>query len=74
MILIKATQDKEDVMSRGELLTEKGKYNEELAKADVPLAGDGLHPCSQGARVKSSRDKRLVIDGPFAETKEYAFG
>jgi hypothetical protein len=74
MILIKATKDKEGLMSNGELLTEKGKYNEELAKAGVPLAGEGLHPSSQGARVKSSGNKRLVIDGPFAETKEYAFG
>jgi hypothetical protein len=74
MILIKATNDKAGVMPSEELLTEKVKYNEELAKAGVLLAGEGLHPSSQVARVKSSRNKRLVIDGPFAETKEYAFG
>jgi hypothetical protein len=75
MILIKANNETEaGVMPSEELLTEKGKYNEELAKAGVLLAGEGLHPSSQGARVKCSGDKRLVIDGPFAETKEYAVG
>jgi hypothetical protein len=75
MILIKANNETEaGVMPSEELLIEKGKYNEELAKAGVLLAGEGLHPSSQGARVKCSGDKRLVIDGPFAETKEYAVG
>jgi hypothetical protein len=75
MILIKANKDKDaGVMPSEELLTEKVKYNEELTKAGVPLAGEGFHPSSQGARVKSSGDKRLVIDGPFAETKEHAVG
>jgi hypothetical protein len=75
MILIKAIKDKDaGVMPSEESLTEKVKYNEELAKAGVLLAGEGFHPSSQGARVKFLGDKRLVIDGPFAETKEYAFG
>jgi hypothetical protein len=75
MILIKANKDTEaGVMPSEELLTEMGKYNEELAKAGVLLAGEGLHPSSKGARVKFSGDKRLVIDGPFIETKELIAG
>jgi hypothetical protein len=75
MILIKANKDTEaGVMPSEELLTEMGKYNEELAKAGVLLAGEGLHPSSKGARVKFSGDKRLVVDGPFIETKELIAG
>ena len=71
MILIKATKDSEGgVMPSEQLLTEMGKFNEELVKAGVMLAGEGLHPTSKGARVKFSGGKRTVIDGPFAETKE----
>jgi hypothetical protein len=75
MILIKATQDSEaGVMPSQQLLTEMGKFNEELVKAGVMLAGEGLHPSSKGARVKFSGNKRTVIDGPFAETKELIAG
>jgi hypothetical protein len=75
MILVKATKDSEaGVMPSEELLTEMGKYNEELAKAGVMLAGEGLHPSSEGARVKFSGDKRTVLDGPFTETKELIAG
>ena len=75
MILIKATEDSEaGVMPSRQLLTEMGKFNEELVKAGVMLAGEGLHPTSRGARVRFSGDKRTVIDGPFAETKELLAG
>jgi len=75
MILIKATKDSEaGVMPSQQLLTEMGKFNEELVKAGVMLAGEGLHPTSKGARVKFSGSKRTVIDGPFAETKELIAG
>jgi hypothetical protein len=75
MLLVKATKDSEaGVMPSTELLTEMGKYNEELVKAGVMLAGEGLHPSSKGARVRFSGDKRTVIDGPFAETKELVAG
>jgi hypothetical protein len=75
MILIKATKDSEaGVMPSVRLLTEMGKFNEELVKAGVMLAGEGLHPTSKGARVKFSGGKRTVIDGPFAETKELLAG
>ncbi len=75
MILIKADKDSEaGVLPSEELLTEMGKYNEELVKAGVMLAGEGLHPSSKGARVKFSGDKRIVTDGPFAETKELIAG
>lgn len=75
MILIKATKDSEaGVMPSEQLLTEMGKFNEELVKAGVMLAGDGLHPSAKGARVRFSGDKRTVIDGPFAETKELIAG
>ena len=75
MILIKANQDSEaGVMPSEELLTAMGKYNEELVKAGVLLAGEGLHPSSNGARVRFSGDQRTVIDGPFAETKELIAG
>jgi hypothetical protein len=75
MILIKATKDSEaGVMPSQQLLTEMGKFNEELVKAGVMLAGEGLQPTSKGARVKFSGSKRTVIDGPFAETKELLAG
>ncbi|TMB71244.1 MAG: YciI family protein [Deltaproteobacteria bacterium] len=75
MILVKATKDSEaGVMPSEQLLTEMGKFNEELVKAGVMLAGEGLHPSSKGARVRFSGGKRTVIDGPFAETKELIAG
>lgn len=75
MVLVKATKDSESgVMPSRELLTEMGKFNEELVKAGVMLAGEGLHPSSKGARVRFSGTKRTVIDGPFAETKELVAG
>ena len=75
MILIKASKDSEaGVMPSEQLLTEMGKFNEELVKAGVMLAGEGLHPSSKGARVRFSGAKRTVIDGPFAETKELLAG
>jgi len=75
MILIKANKDSEaGVMPSEQLLTEMGKFNEELVKAGVMLAGEGLHPTSKGARVRFSGGKRTVIDGPFAETKELLAG
>lgn len=75
MILVKATKDSEaGVMPDEKLLTAMMKYNEELVKAGVLVAGEGLHPSSKGARVKFSGDKRSVVDGPFAETKELIAG
>ncbi len=75
MILVKANKDSEaGVLPSEELLTEMGKYNEELAKAGVLLAAEGLHPSSKGARVKFSGGKRTVIDGPFTEAKELIAG
>ncbi|MDP9656217.1 UNVERIFIED_ORG: hypothetical protein J2W87_004162 [Pseudomonas putida] len=75
IIIIKASQDSEaGVMPSQELLTAMGNYNEELVKAGIMLAGEGLHPSSKGARVKFSGDKRTVIDGPFIETKELIAG
>ena len=75
MVIVKATKDSEaGVMPSELLLTEMGKFNEELVKAGVMLAGDGLHPSSKGARVKFSGNTRTVIDGPFAETKELIAG
>ncbi len=75
MLMIKANKDTEaGVMPSPELLTEMGKFNEEMIKAGVLLAGEGLHPSSRGARVKFSGKKRTVIDGPFAETKELVAG
>ncbi len=75
MIIVKATKDSEaGVMPSEQLLTEMGKFNEELVKAGVMLAGEGLHPSSKGARVRFSGAKRTVIDGPFAETKELIAG
>jgi hypothetical protein len=75
MILIKAGKDTEaGVMPSEELLTEMGRFNEELVKAGVMLAGEGLHPSSRGARVRFSGAQRTVVDGPFAETKELICG
>ena len=75
MVMVKATKDSEKgVMPSERLLTEMGKYNEELVKAGVMLAGEGLQPSSKGARVRFSGEKRTVIDGPFAETKELIAG
>jgi len=75
MVMVKATKDSEaGVLPDEKLLTDMQKYNEELVKAGVMLAGEGLHPSSKGARVRFSGDKRTVIDGPFAETKELVAG
>jgi hypothetical protein len=75
MLIVKATPESEaGVMPSQELLEAMGKYNEELVKAGIMLAGEGLHPSSKGARVRFSGSKRTVIDGPFAETKELIAG
>ena len=75
MVMVKATKDSEaGVMPSEQLLTEMGKYNEELVKAGIMLAGEGLHPSSKGARVRFSGTKRTVLDGPFSETKELVAG
>jgi hypothetical protein len=75
MIIVKATKDSEaGIMPEKKLLTEMGKYNEELVRAGVMLAGEGLHPSSRGARVRFSGTQRTVVDGPFAETKELIAG
>ena len=75
MVLVKANRESEaGVMPSEELLTEMGKFNEALVNAGVMLAGEGLHPSSKGVRVKFSGDKRIVTDGPFAETKELLAG
>jgi hypothetical protein len=75
MVLVKADKNSEaGVLPDEKLLAEMGKYNTELAKAGVLLAGEGLHPSSKGARVKFSGEKRIVTDGPFPETKELIAG
>ena len=75
MVIVKASRDSEaGKMPSKELLEAMGKYNEELAKAGILLAGEGLQPSSKGARVKFSGEKRIVTDGPFAETKELVAG
>jgi hypothetical protein len=75
MILLKADENTEaGVMPSEELLAEMGKYNEEMVKAGVLLAGEGLQPSSKGARVRFSGAKRTVVDGPFAEAKELIAG
>jgi hypothetical protein len=75
MVIVKATEDSENgVMPSEQLLTDMMAYNEELVKAGIMLAGDGLQPSSKGKRVLFSGDKRTVIDGPFAETKELIAG
>lgn len=75
MVFVKANKDSEaGVMPTRELLEEMGKFNEQLVKAGVILAGEGLHPSSKGKRVRFSDDKKTVIDGPFSETKELVAG
>lgn len=75
MVIIKADADSEaGVMPSEQLLTEMGRYNEELVKAGVMLAGEGLHPSAKGARVRFNGSARTVIDGPFAETRELIAG
>ncbi|NJR61984.1 MAG: YciI family protein [Cyanobacteria bacterium CRU_2_1] len=75
MVMIKATQDSEaGVMPSEQLLTEMGQYNEDLVKAGILLAGEGLHPSSKGVRVRFSGTNRSVTDGPFTETKELIAG
>lgn len=75
MVIIKATKESEvGIMPSQQLLADMMKFNEELAKAGILLAGEGLHPSSKGARVRFSGKDRTVIDGPFVETKELAAG
>ena len=75
MVMVKATEESEaGVMPSEQLLSDMMKFNEELVNAGVMLSGDGLHPSSKGKRVGFSEDKRTVIDGPFAETKELVAG
>ena len=75
MVIVKATNDSEaGALPDKKLLTEMGQFNEELVKAGVMLAGEGLHPSSKGVRVRFSGDKRTVIEGPFTETKELIAG
>jgi hypothetical protein len=75
MVIVKASKESEaGVMPNQTLLAEMGKFNEELVKAGVLLAGEGLHPTSKGKRVKFSGAKRTVVDGPFTETKELIAG
>ena len=75
LVMVKATSDSEaGVMPSEQLLSEMGKFNEELVKAGIMLAAEGLHPSSNGSRVRFSGAKRTVIDGPFAETKELVAG
>jgi hypothetical protein len=75
MVMVKANKESEaGVMPDEKLLAAMGKYNEELVKAGVMLAGEGLHPSSKGARVRFSGNQRTVIDGPFSETKELVAG
>ena len=75
MVMVKATQESEaGQMPSTELLTAMGNFNEELVKAGVMLAGEGLHPSSKGKRVRFSGKQRTVVDGPFAETKELVAG
>jgi len=75
MVLVKASKDSEaGVLPTEKQLAEMGKFNEELVKAGVLVAGEGLHPSSKGARVRFSGTKRTVVDGPFAETKELIAG
>src|SRR3712207_4835389 len=75
MVIVKANKDSEaGVMPSEQMLAEMGKYNEDLVKAGVMLAGEGLHPTSKGARVRFEGSKRSVIDGPFAESKELIAG
>lgn len=75
MVMIKANEDSEaGVMPSEELLAQMGAFNEELVKAGIMVAGEGLHPSSKGVRVSFSGDRRSIVDGPFAETKELVAG
>ncbi|WP_024869880.1 YciI family protein [Pseudoxanthomonas suwonensis] len=75
MVMVKATPSSEaGVMPSEQLLADMGRYNEELVKAGVMLAGEGLHPSSKGVRVRFSGTQRSVVDGPFTETKELVAG
>jgi hypothetical protein len=75
MVIVKANPESEaGVLPSKEILTVMGKYNEELAKAGIILAGEGLHPSSKGVRIKFSGANRTIIDGPFTETKELIAG
>jgi hypothetical protein len=75
LVFVKASEESErGVMPSTELLAEMGKYNEELVKAGIMLAGEGLHPSSKGKRIRFDGGKKTVIDGPFAETKELVAG
>jgi hypothetical protein len=75
MVIVKATRESEaGIMPNEKLLAEMGKFNEELVKAGVMLAGEGLHPSSRGKRVRFAGGKKTVLDGPFAETKELIAG
>ena len=75
MVIVKATKNSEaGVMPNERLLSEMGAFNEELVKAGIMLAGEGLHPSSRGKRVRFSGGKKAVVDGPFAETKELVAG
>ncbi|CAG0930024.1 hypothetical protein TFLX_01553 [Thermoflexales bacterium] len=75
VVLIKADKDSEaGILPSEQLLTEMGKYNEELVKAGIMLAGEGLHPSSKGKRIRFSQGKTTVIDGPFTEAKELIAG
>jgi hypothetical protein len=75
MVIVKASKDSEaGVMPKQKLLADMGKFNEELVKAGVMLAGDGLQPSSKGKRVRFTGERRVVIDGPFTETKELIAG
>ncbi|HSP13383.1 MAG TPA: YciI family protein [Thermoanaerobaculia bacterium] len=75
MVIVKANKDSEaGVMPSEEILAEMGKFNEQLVKAGVMLAGEGLHPSSKGVRIRFEGKKKTVVDGPFAETKELIAG
>jgi hypothetical protein len=75
MVIVKANEESEaGVMPNEQILTDMGKYNEELVKAGIMLEGEGLRPSSQGKRIKFSGSQRLVTDGPFAETRELIAG
>jgi hypothetical protein len=75
MVMVKATKNSEaGVMPSEKLLADMGKFNEELVKAGIMVAGEGLHPSAKGKRVRFSAGKRTVVDGPFTETKELVAG
>src|SRR5882672_1052269 len=75
MVIVKATKNSEaGVMPSEQLLADMGKYNEELVKAGIMLAGEGLHPSSKGKRIQFSGGKRTIVNGPFTETKELIAG